>query len=367
MGYSPNRLLPLSSGEKQTAMSATLVVDRVALSGPPLECGDGAGGGSKLHREAGQESGVLEFLSLSRWRHLTLETLALLLGLAALRHWFSVGDGLSGMPHPYWFAVLAVSSQYGMIGGTLASMAAGVLYYVELPQQSGTEDVYAYAGAVAVQPTAWLATALLVGGLRSLHIYQAARLGDRLAAFQRRAADLAGGLERAAEEVAALERRIAVETSSVAAVVRALARIDLGDRRTAALSFAELFRVAATPTFTIYLKESEGYRPVVSIEDNVNCAPPSIEPLDAVAMEAMRAGTENRHCRVAGGRGTGKPRAECLVLVPPAGTAEPMAAILCRPPSAVQERRFLQRVEDLSLAFATVLSACPPETTRSSR
>jgi hypothetical protein len=365
MGYSPNRFLPHDSDEKQPAIPTGGVADRVALPGERLERGDGAGEASKGRRAANQEPGLLEFLSLSRWRRLTLDTLALLLGLALLRHWLPVGDGVAGMPHPYWLAVLVVSGQYGMIGGTLASIAAGVLYYFELPQQSGAEDVYAYAGAVAVHPAAWLATALLVGGLRSLHIYQTAGLADRLAACQRRATDLAGGLERAAAEIAALERRIAIEASSVAAMTRSLSRIALGDRRAAALSFAELFRIAATPTFTIYLRDSQGYLPVVAIEDDVSRPAESVEPLDATAIDETRAG--NAGDDVAWQAGKRRPHAECLVLVPPAGTAEPLAAILCRCPPALQALPFLRRAEDLSHAFAAMLSACPTETSRGRR
>jgi hypothetical protein len=101
-----------------------------------------------------------------------------------------------------------------------------------------------------------------VGGLRDLHIHQCAELADQLAASRRSASDLTDGLDRAAAEINALERRIAFDMSSVAALPRSLSQIDMSDRRAAATSLGELFRVGAgIGTFTIYLKESESYTP----------------------------------------------------------------------------------------------------------
>ncbi len=306
------------------------------------------------------EPGLLEMLSLSGWRRLTLEILLLLAAIAALRHWFFDAIEIPGMPHPYWLPVLLASSQYGVVGGLIATVAASVFYFFELSSQSAAQDFYAYAQAAAVQPTAWLATALLLGGLRSLHIYQTAELAGHLAASRGRAIDLADGLERALSEINALERRIAADTSSVTAWSRSLAKIDLTDRRAAAMSFGELFRVGTgTTTFTIYLRRPDGYVPVLTVEDDVSRPAISIEPLSPTAIVAMMKG--NAWSDTAAQAGKGDPGAKRdVVLVPPADVfAEPLAAIVCGTlPPPKDAKQFRRRAEELSRAFATILSTC---------
>jgi hypothetical protein len=108
----------------------------------------------------------------------------------------------------------------------IATVAASVLYLFRLSPPSGAQEYYAYAGMVAVQPAAWLATALVLGGLRNLHIHQSAELADQIAACRRRANDLSDALERATAEISALERRIALDMSSVAALSRSFSLID---------------------------------------------------------------------------------------------------------------------------------------------
>ena len=134
---------------------------------------------------ATSEPGLLEMLSLSDWRKFTLETLVLLALITVLQHWVFRSTEIPGMPHPYWLSVLLASSQYGVSGGMFAAAAASIVYVFGIPPQSAAQDFYAYARIVAGQPAAWLGTALVLGGLRSLHIYQTAELTDRLAACRR--------------------------------------------------------------------------------------------------------------------------------------------------------------------------------------
>ena len=300
-------------------------------------------------------------LSLSGWRKLVLETLALLVLMAALRHGVFGINQVTGMPHPYWFPVLLASSQYGVSGGTIAAVAAGVAYLFELSPQSAAQDFYAYAAAAAVQPAAWLATALILGGLRSLHIYQTAELAERLAACERCASDLADGFARATAEVAALERRIASETRSVAALSRSLSKVDLSDRWAATVSFGEVFRVGAgATTFTIYLKNSDGYVPAFAIEDDAIRPTQSIKPLQPATIDALT--HENTRCGSLWKTGPSEPGTTCrAILIPPSGVAPgPLAVIVCRGPLPSQDAiQFDRRSNELSCAFATILSVCP--------
>ena len=341
---------------REASMSTTWFENRSVFPAVP---GDGDESGYRS-RDRG-EPGLLEMLSLSGWRWLALEPLGLLAAIAALRHWFFGDAELTGILHPYGLVVLLASSQYGVTGGMIATVAAALAYLFELSPPSAVQDFYAYAGMVAVQPTAWLATALVLGGLRSLQIYQAAELAHHLAACRRRANDLADGLERAATEIDALERRIASDMSSVAALSRGFSKIDLSDRRAAAVSFGELFRAGTgTTTFTIYLKNPDRYVPVLALEDDVSRPVQALEALCPAAIDAMI--KESACADAVAPVGKGEPvGGRHIVLVPPSEVStEALAAIVCRtvaaPPDA---RQFRRRTEDLSRAFATLLHACP--------
>jgi len=350
-------------------MSTTSIEGRFVFPAIPRDCDKSPGYGGSDRRVARTEPGLLAILSLSSWRMLMLETLVLLALMAALRHWFSGVIQIPGMPHPYWLPVLLASSHYGVTGGMIATAAASVVYLFELSPQSAAQDFYAYARMAAVQPTAWLATALVLGGLRSLYIYQTAELAENLAASRRCASDLADGLERATAEIAALERRIAVDTCSVAALSRSFSNIDLSNRWAAAASFGDLFRVGAgATTFIIYMKDSDGYVPVFAVEDDAIRSTKSIDPLHPTTIVAMV--NENARCGAIAKPGTSHPgTGRHVFLIPPAGVStEPLAAIVCQTLRPAQdERQFRRRADELSRAFATILSACPDQPSRGCR
>lgn len=346
-------------------MSTTSIKDRFVVSAFPRDCDEVAGYTTSDRCAAHREPQLLEMLSLADWRKLILETFAFLALITVLQRWFFGLTEIPGMPHPFWLPVLLASSQYGVSGGMIATVAASVVYLFELPPRSAAQDFYAYAGMVAVHPAAWLATALVLGGLRTLHIHQSAELGDQLAACRRRATDLSDGLERATAEINALERRIAVDMSSVAALSRSFSRIDLSNRRTAAASYGELFRVGAgATTFTIYLKGRDGYVPVWAIEDNAARSTKSIEPLPPRTIDAMM--NENAGCDATGEVGTSGLRAGChVVRVPPSDVgSKPLAAIVCHLYPSQDVKQFRRRADELSRAFATILSACPDRPSR---
>jgi hypothetical protein len=347
-------------------MSTTSIEGKFVLPAIPRDCDKGAGYGVSNGCAERTEPGLLAILSLSSWRMLILETLALLALMAAMRHWFSGVVEIPGMPHPYWIPVLLASSHYGVTGGMIATAAASVVYLFELSPQSAAQDFYAYARMAAVQPTAWLATALVLGGLRSLYIYQSGELAENLAACRRCANDLADGLERATAEIAALERRIATDSCSVAALSRSFSNIDLSNLWAAAASFGDLFRVGAgVTTFIIYIKDSDSYVPVFAVEDDVVRSTKSIDPLHPTTIDAMV--NENARCGAMKKPETSHPGAgRHVFLIPASGiSTEPLAAIVCQALRPSQdEKQFHRRIDELTRAFATILSACPDQPLR---
>jgi hypothetical protein len=303
---------------------------------------------------------LLDMLSLAVWRKPVLETFAFLAVIKVLQRWVFGAAAIPGLPHPYWLPVLLASCQYGVRGGMIASVAASLVYWFGLSPPSAAQDFYTYVGMVALQPAAWLATALVLGGLRNLHIHQSAELADELAVCRQRANDLSDGLERATAEISALERRIAIDMSSVAALSRSFSQIDMSGRRAAAVSYGELFRVGTgTATFTIYLKDFDGYVPVWAVEDGATRSTKSMELLSSTRIEAIM--TENAGHGATGSTGEGETGTGCYVVrVPPSDVgSEPQAVIVCGRDPSQDARQFRRRADELSRALATLLHACP--------
>lgn len=341
-------------------MSTTSIKNGFVVPAFPRDWHEAGGNRASDGGAAHREPQLFEMLSLAGWRKQAWETFVFLAVVTVSQRWlFGVAE-IPGLPHPYWLPVLLASCQYGMSGGVFAAVAASLVYWFWLSPPSAAQDFYAYAGMVAVQPAAWLATALVLGGLRNLHIHQSAELADELAACRRRANDVSGGLERATAEINALERRIAVDTSSVAALSRSFSLIDMSDRRAAAVSYGELFRVGTgTATFTIYLKEPDGYVPVWAVEEHTTRSTRSMEPLPSTTIDAMTTGNPGQGAT--GDVGESEPGTGChVVRVPPSDVgSEPLAVIVCDPHPSQDAKQFRRRADELSRAFATILYACP--------
>jgi hypothetical protein len=341
-------------------MSTTSIKSSFAVPAFTRESSEAADYRANAGGAADQEPRLLELLALAEWRKLLLETFVLLAVITVLQRWLFGASGMPGLPHPYCLPVLLASCQYGVSGGMIATASASAVYLFGLSPPSAEQDFYAYAGMVAVQPAAWLATALVLGGLRNLHIHQTKDLADQLAACRRRANDLSNGLERAAAEVNALERRIAVDMSSVAALSRSLSLIDMSDRSAAAVSYGELFRIGTgTATLAVYLKEANGYVPVWAVEEDAVRSTKSMEALPSATIEAMM--MENAGRAESGDDGESEPGTAChVVCVPPSDAgSEPLAVIVCDLHPSQDARQFRRRAGELSRAFATILQACP--------
>jgi hypothetical protein len=301
-----------------------------------------------------------EMLSLAGWRIQALESIVLLVLIAAIRRIF-VGDvDIPGLPHPYWIPVLLGSCQYGIRGGVIATIASSIFYFFDLSPPSAVQDFYAYSKMVSIQPALWLGTSLVIGSLRNLQIHQYTELADQFETCRRQRGDFSNGLDRAVAEIAALERRIAFDMNSVASLSRSLASIDLSDRRAAAMSFGEVFRVAASAkTFTIYLECGGEYRAALAIENDSPSSGKSAPALSLSALEAMTG-------RAQGGRDVVRSDLDdrrSVVFVPPLNVgAKPLAVIVSDLNTSRDRRQFDRRAEELGRLLETILRACPNQT-----
>jgi hypothetical protein len=224
--------------------------------------------------EPGERS-LIELLSLTDAGKFILESL-LLLGIIqfVLTRYGGAPAGTGGMPHPFWIPVLLMSAQYGIMGGLFATLAASATMFLGgLPPQSAAEDFYDYAAVVAAQPCAWFASALILGGLRTLHMHQHGELGDRLERATRIGCAIADRLEQTIAENERLERRIATDLCTLTAVLRGLAELDVGDRRTLARGFAAVIGSATGATsFVLYINDPTGLQAHIAIEDGIQVA-----------------------------------------------------------------------------------------------
>ena len=242
------------------------------------------GTGNRRQPRIARERSLTEILSLSDWWRFVPETLALLAVIWAAGLWLAGGVSAAGnMPHPFWIPVLLMSSQYGIMGGLFATLAAtAAFFFTGLPPQSASQDFYAYAGVVAVQPCAWFATALALGGLRTLHMHHQNQLQEQLDQADVVAGELADGLERAIQEIERLEQRIATDYGTLTSFLHSLSKLELDSHRALVGSMVDVIRFAVGATnFAIYLKGPRGVEPCLGVEDGATVTAAAVPPVPA--------------------------------------------------------------------------------------
>ena len=297
-------------------------------------------------RPVRREWSLSEILSLTDAWKFVPESIGLLALILLAQSWLTDGRvAASGLPHPFWIPVLLMSGQYGIMGGLFATLAATAAYFmVGLPAQSAIQDFYDYAGIVAVQPCAWFGTALVLGGLRTLHIHHHADLQERFEQTELMAEEVAYGLERAVSEIERLEQRIATDTSTRAALLHGLAKLDVTDRRAVVGSIADVIRFGAGATsFAVYLAGPRGLEPCVGVEDGVILATASIPPLPT-----PDAGADQEHTH--------------MPLCVPIGSTdgEPAGVVVCTRLNPSQDSAIAyHRLSEIGRVLAALLSTCP--------
>jgi hypothetical protein len=315
---------------------------------PPPETAAHATGDGQARRVSGpRERSLTEILSLTdAWRFVP-EALGLIALIWLARIWLAdAAAGPGFMPHPFWIPVLLLSGQYGIMGGLFAALAATAAFFIGgLPEQSAAQDFYDHAAIVAAQPCAWFGTALVLGGLRTLHMHQEAELREQFEQTGLMAEEMADGLERAVSEIARLEHRIATDHGTLAALLHSLAKLEVGDRRSLLASIADVIRFGVGATsFAVYLAGPRGLEPCVGVVDGASVAPAAIPPLPAA-------------------RGDDSARdASAMPLRAPIGLAdgEPTGLVVCtrlhpsRDPNIADHR-----LNEICRVLAVLLSACP--------
>jgi hypothetical protein len=264
-----------------------------------------------------------------------------------------------------------MSSQYGVMGALFATLAAtGVFFATELPMQYATQDFYAYAGMIAVQPCAWFAAALVLGSLRTLHIHHQGDLQERLDQSELAAEDVADGLERAVSEIDHLEQRIAADYTTLASFLHSLAKLDLRDRRSLLASLGDIIRYGVGATsFTIYLSGANGMQPRLAIEDGSSVAPTAIDPLPYGLLRKISGEATGAPSDAAADAASGAGR-DCTASTPLgapirlSGAAALVGLVVCTRLEPSQDPVVaVRRLNEVCRVLAVLLSACPEAVT----
>jgi hypothetical protein len=304
-----------------------------------------------------REPSLIELMSLSDWHRFVPEALGMLLFIALIRA--LLPDVLAGgaMPHPFWIPVLLMSGQYGIMGGLFATLAAtAALFLSGLPPQSATQDFYAYAGVIAAQPCAWLATALVLGGLRTLHIHQHSALQWRLDQSEQLAEEVVDGFEHALHEIEHLEHRIAGDSGTLASFLHSFAKLELTDRRSLVASFADVVRYGVGATsFAIYLRGDQGLEPYLCVENGVRVGSGAGAPIAPSLLSAVRAEGLDLAAE-----GSCSEDVACQAPIRLTGSAPAIGVILCRRLEPSQDPAIAaQRLSEISGVLAALLLLCP--------
>ncbi len=298
-----------------------------------------------LSRRQLRERTLSELLLITDWRWFVSETLGLLAIVMLVRPLLpSTLGGIGALPHPFWIPVVLMSAQYGVMGGLFAALAASAAYLLNAPPpQSAMQDFFEYAGVVAVQPCAWCATALILGGLRTLHIHNHTTLQDRLDQTSLTADELADAVQSAVGEVDQLEQRIATDTTTFASLLDSLAKLDISNRRTLLTRMADVIRCSVGAIdFMICLDGPRGENPCLVSKDG-----DTVE--DAKAIEAAMASPIAE-----------RPANALVVPIRQNASAKPLGTLVCQrllPEQAPGIAR--QRLNAVSSLLAALLMVCP--------
>jgi hypothetical protein len=175
---------------------------------------------------------------------------------------FLFSDGTRYMhvsPHPFWFAVLLVSAQYGTNEGLVATlMATLALWLGNLPPQSIDQDMYHYVLFVAANPLLWAVSAVFLGELRNKHIRERTALQEDLASAHVREQTIAESYTRTKTLKENLEVRIAGQFRSTVEAYRAAKSIEKLDPLDVLQGMEQLVRAVMHPSqFSIFLLSGE--------------------------------------------------------------------------------------------------------------
>lgn len=196
-----------------------------------------------------------------------LELVLILGGLLLIDHVFFDGTRFRDVqPHPFGFLVLLFAVQYGVNEALLATFAATVALIVgNVPEQSLSQDLYAWLFHLAANPILWLVMSLLVGELTSRMRRRIAGLSGDLDGALKREQVLTDAYSRLSEANAGLEARVAAQLRTVVSLYRAAKAIEKLGPGEVLIGIADLVREVMSPQkFSLFLLNGNVLEAVVN-------------------------------------------------------------------------------------------------------
>ncbi|MEQ8663364.1 MAG: GAF domain-containing protein, partial [Gammaproteobacteria bacterium] len=141
--------------------------------------------------------------------------------------WFDGSGYWSWSPHPFWFIVVFVATQYGSREGLVAAALSCVaLFAGYIPAQTLSQDFYAWLFELARLPLLWSVSAVLLGELRMRHIRERDGLREQVVEARERAGTIAAAYESLNETKSQLEVRVAGELRTVVSMYKAARAVE---------------------------------------------------------------------------------------------------------------------------------------------
>lgn len=162
-------------------------------------------------------------------------------------------------PHPYWFAVLLLSLQYGVPSGLMAAAIAIVgQVLIGLPEPDIGENHFYYLVRVWTTPVLWLVAAILLGSFRTEQLRRNAELVERVDVLGAQRQSLFEQATSLRQRCDRLERRIVSRsTSEGEQLLDAFARLERARSDQISSAFAAAAG-AAFPTGALSLLAATG-------------------------------------------------------------------------------------------------------------
>ena len=227
------------------------------------------------------DASLSAMLSIADWRSFVPESIALLL-LAALADQMLGSNHAVGIAalHPFWLAVILMSSQHGAMAGLFtAVLATGGYIATDASSMPTGQDFYERAASLAAQPSAWFAIALIVGGLRTLHKHHHAETAAALLRQQAITNEMARGIEQATAEIDRLERRIATDTNTLANLAHALGTLTPANQPAFLDSVSSILEnVVGATSYALYRSDGSVLYPMLLVENGARQQTASLSP-----------------------------------------------------------------------------------------
>jgi hypothetical protein len=170
-------------------------------------------------------------------------------------HSFLDGNWFAGVrPHPFWIPVVLLSLQFGTNAGLLAVLTAGIcLLAGNLPEQMLSEDRFSYLLRLSTDPLLWLATALVIGEMRSRQIRSNQEILEECEHIGIERDTIAEAYQDLKSAKMELELQVAGQTRTLAATCEALAGVNLSAEAVLGSAHRVISSVLSPQAFSLFL------------------------------------------------------------------------------------------------------------------